>query len=562
MSGIKNKLNFKIMVSTLFSALILFTCLALYQNYREAEMMQRNFDANTEIIMDRMQISLIYPMHAANTEQIEYQISSLRTIPYIERVVLYIEGEPAYDFKNKDYDELPEKNLINKSRMINYDDNINEAVEMGEIRLTFSTFHLQDDLKSILLTSLLFNYLIAFAVFAVVEIVINKIVLIPIKKIIAMLKDIVEGEGDLTRKLKTDSKDEIGDLVYFFNTFTDSLRETVSSIRNSFDDTMLVKNELGSNTDETVAAVNEMSAGINSAVNQIRGLSESVEKSVLSVKTIEENISRMSSGIKKQAEILKGTVSGINEFMTSVRNVSNLTGMKKESTELLVDTASDGGEKLNASTEIIFQIEKNIDQIREILNIIDNISDQTNLLSMNAAIEAAHAGDAGRGFSVVAGEIRKLASTSDKNSKEISSILAGIIESINTASVLSGKTNSAFFRINSEVREVSSSFEEISNTMNEMAESSNNILSSLDQLSNVSDDVIESTEIMEKSTEDLISHVRQVEEVSESVLHAMNEISVGTAEINRAMVNVTEMNSNLKMTCSALEAEVCKFKID
>ena len=562
MSGIKKKLNLKIMAATLFSALILFTCLALYQNYREAEMMQRNFDANTEIIMDRMQISLIYPMHAANTEQIEYQISSLRTIPYIERVVLYIEGEPAYDFKNKDYDELPEKNLINKSRMINYDDNINEAVEMGEIRLTFSTFHLQDDLKSILLTSLLFNYLIAFAVFAVVEIVINKIVLIPIKKIIAMLKDIVEGEGDLTRKLKTDSKDEIGDLVYFFNTFTDSLRETVSSIRNSFDDTMLVKNELGSNTDETVAAVNEMSAGINSAVNQIRGLSESVEKSVISVKTIEENISRMSSGIKKQAEILKGTVSGINEFMTSVRNVSNLTGMKKESTELLVDTASDGGEKLNASTEIIFQIEKNIDQIREILNIIDNISDQTNLLSMNAAIEAAHAGDAGRGFSVVAGEIRKLASTSDRNSKEISSILAGIIESINTASVLSGKTNSAFFRINSEVREVSSSFEEISNIMNEMAESSNNILSSLDQLSSVSDDVIESTEIMEKSTEDLISHVRQVEEVSESVLHAMNEISVGTAEINRAMVNVTEMNSNLKMTCSALEAEVCKFKID
>ena len=563
MSGKKSmKLNIKIMIATLFSTLVLFTCLAIYQNYGETKVMLHNFNANTEIIMNRMQISLIYPMHGSRTDEVEYQISSLRTIPYVERVVLIVGGEPLYDFRSENYDNLPEKSLIQKTRMINYDDSINDVVELGEIRLTFSTIHLQKDRRRILMTSLLFNYLIAFIVLAVLEIVIWKIVILPIRKTIEMLKDIVEGEGDLTKKLKTDSKDEIGDLVYYFNSFTESLRGTVSSIRNSFDETLTVKNELGTNTEETVAAVNEMSANINSTANQVTGLSESIEKSVLSVKTIEENILKMSSGIKKQAEILGETVSGINDFMNSVRNVSELTGMKKQSTDLLVDTASDGGEKLNASTEIIFQIEKNIDQIRAILDIIDNISDQTNLLSMNAAIEAAHAGDSGRGFAVVAGEIRKLASTSDKNSREISNILAGIIESINTASVLSGKTNSAFFRINSEVREVSASFEEISRTMNGMAERSNNILHSLEQLSSVSEEVLVSTEVMEKSSEDLILQVKQVEEVSETVLNAMKEISIGTAEINRAMVNVTEMNSNLELTCNSLETEVRKFKID
>ena len=560
----KNKimLTSKIMLTTLFSSFLLFTGLAFYKNYEDSKVLYHNFNVNTEIIIDRMPISLIYPMYESNTDQIEYQISSLRTIPYIERVELYIEGEPVYDFKNQNYEEFSKKDLIQKERKIYYDDNINDAVELGEIRITFSTFHLRDKLKKVLLNSLLLNYIFALIVVLLNGFVIRKIVIVPIKKTIIMLKNIVEGEGDLTKRLKTESKDEIGDLVYYFNSFTESLEKTVYRIRDSFDKTLFVKNELASNTEETVASVNEMSANINSTADQVRGLSDSVEKSSYSVKTIEENIKNMIARIKKQSEILTDTAAGINEFISSVKNISELTARKKESTQLLVDTAFDGGQKLSDSTKIIFQIEDNISHIREILNIIDNISDQTNLLSMNAAIEAAHAGDAGKGFAVVSGEIRKLASTSDKNSKEISSILAGIIEGINTASVLSEKTNSAFSKINLEVQEVSASFEEISNTMNEMNTGSSRILETLEELSSVSDEVLLSTDAMEKSSEDLISQISQVENVSESVLNAMNEISIGTSEINKAMVNVTNMNNDLKNTCNTLEEEVCKFKID
>ncbi len=556
------KLNLKIMITTVVTSFFLFTGLSVYQYSENRKNLYRNFDVNTEIIIDRLPVSLVFPMHESHREQIEFVVSSLRNIPYVERVVLDIDEKNVYDFKNKNFDKFPEKDLVIKDRKISFDDNINDPVDLGNIQLTFSTFHIRKELFREFVSSLLFNYLVALIVVVLNDLVISRIVVRPIKKTISMLKNIVEGEGDLTKRLSSDSRDEIGELVNYFNIFTESLRKTVSSIRDSFDKTLLVKNELGTNTEETVAAVTQMSANINSAAQQVKGLSKSVEKSSSSVTTIEENIGKMTLNIKKQAEILSETSAGINDFIASVRNISELTATKKNSTDLLVGTASDGGEKLNASTEIIFQIEKNIDQIREILNIIDNISDQTNLLSMNAAIEAAHAGDAGRGFAVVAGEIRKLASTSDKNSKEISTILSGIIQDINDASSLSGKTNNAFRQIDSEVRMVSSSFEEISNTMNKMASETHHILNTLGELSSVSDEVLKSTEVMESSSSELINQIRQVEEISDTVLQAMNEISTGTSEINKAMVNVTEMNSNLEVTCGNLENEVCKFKIE
>lgn len=556
------KLNAKLMIFTLISAVILFTALSVYQNRQEKERLLLEIESVADMLTRRAPSALVYPMFNFETGQVEFQLNDLLSIDVVERVVL-TEGEAtSYDLKSEKYASLTEDEQFTRKVKVVFNDGVNEPVELGELLLTFSINHINDILKEKLIFSLLFNYVIALIIVFLIGFLVSRVVVLPIKQTSSMLKDIASGEGDLTKHITSRSADEIGDLADYFNSFIDALRNSVANIKATLEKTITVRDELGANTEESVASINQMSANIKSTNSQISSLSSSIDNSTEAVGIIDTNIKKLVEGIQQQASIVDDATSAVTQMLASIKSVGDVTINKKQSTVTLVETAAAGGEKLNSTTEMIATIAKNVDQIKEILSIINNIASQTNLLSMNAAIEAAHAGDSGKGFAVVADEIRKLSVTSSTNAKDINALLVDIIEKIKAASAMSDETQDAFRQIDSEVKEVSTSFEEISEIMKEMTSGSVLIQQSMTDLSEVSGSVMEQADEMSVSSGNLKKTNNEVDNVSTVVTRAMNEIDLGINEINNSMINLSKINTNLAESAAGLENEVNKFKID
>ena len=556
------RLNAKLMIVIMISAIMLFTALSVYQNSQQKKSLYSEIGSMADIIIRRAPSALVYPIFNFEAGQVEFQLNDLLSIDFVERVVLTEGDNATFDIKTEKYESLSESDQFTREAPVIFDDGINDPVELGRILIVFSTEHLKKSLSKSLVSSLLFNYFIALLIVLLIGIIISRVVISRIKKTSKMLEDISSGEGDLTKHLSVGADDEIGELSRFFNNFVDTLRSSILNIKKTLDETIAVRDELGANTEESVASINQMSANIKSTNQQISSLSSSIENSAGAVNTIDSNIKKLVEGIQKQAGIIDETTAAVKQMLSSIKSVSDVTVRKKESTETLVETAAAGGEKLNATTEMIAYIAKNVDQIKEILSIINSIASQTNLLSMNAAIEAAHAGESGKGFAVVADEIRKLSETSTTNAKNINSLLVDIIDKINTASAMSDETQGAFNQINAEVREVSTSFEEISEIMKEMTSGSVLIQKSMTDLSDVSGSVIKQADEMRTSSVNLTRTNEEVGNVSTVVSRAMNEIDLGINEINNAMINLSKVNTNLADSAAGLEKEVSKFKID
>jgi methyl-accepting chemotaxis protein len=252
----------------------------------------------------------------------------------------------------------------------------------------------------------------------------------------------------------------------------------------------------------------------------------------------------------------------VHEMVASLSNVASITQTKQNATKLLVSRTEDGGKILSVTTNAVQKIHDNLDSISEMVKVINDVAEQTNLLAMNAAIEAAHAGDAGRGFSVVADEIRKLAEDVSKNAKEISVELKTIIGGIETAASSSLSTNKAFTEIREEVESVYQAFEEISLSTSELSNGGEQIIKAMDLLNQITQKVRDSSMEMTTDANQMAGAMETVKRISIEVNGAMDEVTTGTLEISKAMDQATALTVNLSDTSTELEDEVNRFIID
>jgi methyl-accepting chemotaxis protein len=382
----------------------------------------------------------------------------------------------------------------------------------------------------------------------------------PLKKMVFILKDI--GEGDLTRRLEAHSKDEIGDMTHSFNTTLDKIRGLVLLIREKAQSLSQTGTDLSLNMGNTAAAINEITANIQSMKTQVSNQSSGVKDAGQAMANINTHISSLNAQIEKQAESVSQSSSAIEEMLANIQSVTNTLVNNADNVRNLAESSGVGRAGLEEVAAAIQGIARESEGLLEINAVMENIASQTNLLSMNAAIEAAHAGEAGRGFAVVADEIRKLAESSGEQSKTISGVLKKIKNSIDTITQSTNEVLKKFEAIDSGVRTVSDQEENIRNAMEEQGEGSKQILDAVGRLNEITGKVKESSEKMNSSSKEVIEASRTLESITQEITNGMNEMATGADQINAAVNQVSGISGRNKNDIDDLIQEVDKFKVE
>lgn len=377
--------------------------------------------------------------------------------------------------------------------------------------------------------------------------------------IINKVNVVVEGEGDLTSKIDINRKDEIGQLASGFNLFIEKVHKIVIGAKKQSSYLIQIKNSLSAVTEETAASLHEISANIKGVSDQIILLSNYITETVNTISDLNSKITVLEDFVKKESYAVTESTAATDQITASLENVEQITKAKKIVSDNLIITSANGGDKLKSTTEYIENINQIIENIAETVGIINGIANSTNLLAMNAAIEAAHAGDSGKGFSVVADEIRKLAESSSENAKRISKVIKGVTENISRASSSGIEADTAFKEINREVEDVSLAFAEITSSTAELTTGSKEIQSAMGILSDISINVKDAANQMHIFIEKVNNSIAIVKRISQEVNGSIGEITEGTFQISNAMDEVNELTISMGNAAESLDHEIKNF---
>jgi methyl-accepting chemotaxis protein len=384
----------------------------------------------------------------------------------------------------------------------------------------------------------------------------------PIVNVALTLKDISEGEGDLTKTIDVHSKDEIGDLARYFNATLEKIKKLVVTIKNQAVALFDIGNELASNMTETAAAINEITANIQSIKGRVINQSASVTETNATMEQITVNIDKLNVHVDRQSDSVAQSSSAIEEMLANIQSVTQTLVKNSGNVKDLIEASEVGRAGLQEVSSDIQEIARESEGLLEINAVMENIASQTNLLSMNAAIEAAHAGEAGKGFAVVADEIRKLAESSGEQSKTISTVLKKIKDSIDKITKSTDSVLNKFEAIDSGVRTVSDQEENIRNAMEEQGAGSKQILEAIGQLNDATQMVKGGSDEMLEGSKQVIQESKNLESVTQEITNGMNEMATGADQINVAVNRVNTISGENKENIDVLVREVSKFKVE
>jgi methyl-accepting chemotaxis protein len=367
-------------------------------------------------------------------------------------------------------------------------------------------------------------------------------------------------EKDLTQIGKVGAKDETGRLAAHFNSVVELLRTVLDELKHAAAEAVDVSESLAANAGESSAAVHQINANIGSIEEKFVILEERMRIVTGSIREIESSLASQAEGMEMQAAAAAQSSAAVEQMAASISNLSNISERRRASVDGLLAVSEDGSERVQSVHAVIENILGEIERLSEIIAIINGIASQTNLLAMNAAIEAAHAGDAGRGFAVVAEEIRKLAESTGGNAKIITGSLKDITDRIRNAGESSSRSLETFTQLKSGVHELTDAFTEITHLASEMASGTDQVLTSSTEVKNVSVRMQDGMKQIRGESRRIGEISRQVTGLFSEVLRGIHEINAGAGEILAAMTALTELGERSRESVARLERQVGAFR--
>jgi methyl-accepting chemotaxis protein len=249
-------------------------------------------------------------------------------------------------------------------------------------------------------------------------------------------------------------------------------------------------------------------------------------------------------------------------MLANIRSVTDTLQKNNTNVQNLSNASNVGHQGLQDVAASVGEIAKESEGLLEINSVMENIASQTNLLSMNAAIEAAHAGEAGKGFAVVADEIRKLAENSSEQSKTISNVLKQIKASIDKISSATNAVLGKFEAIAENVKTVAEQEENIRNAMEEQSAGSKQVLEAVSNLNSITQEVRSGAGEMAGSSSQVMEEAANLDAATQEIVNGMKDMIDGAHQVNTAVINVKGLTSQNQTTIMALVDEMVKFRVD
>ena len=383
----------------------------------------------------------------------------------------------------------------------------------------------------------------------------------PINATVLALKNISQGEGDLTVRLPLTGNDEVTELSQYFNQTIEKIADSVRAVGKSSVTMQDVGDELASNMAETSSAVYEISTNIAGIRKQMLSHASSVVAVGSSLQVMAETIENVDKHIAVQTRNVENSSQAVNHMVSNIQSVASTVENNLKTLEELNDATGEGKKIIAETVDLSKSVAESSEVLLDTSAVIENIAAQTNLLAMNAAIEAAHAGEAGKGFAVVAGEIRSLAEESGTQGKNITAILKGLKEKIakvNDAALSAERRFDAIFQLADKTQNQEL---HIMDAMREQSSGSDQIVQSMKQIETMTHEVEKNSKEMLANSNLVADEMKRLGTMSDAIANSMNEMAAGAEQISKAVNEVSGISLTNKHSIQNLVSEVGKFKV-
>lgn len=374
--------------------------------------------------------------------------------------------------------------------------------------------------------------------------------------------NVVANKDYTQENLPVRSRDEFGIITNHLNSFYNGTGKLLLQIDNVVQDSLQNANKLSTNMTETTQSVDKIITTVESVKDKVESQSLVVDNSYSTVNDMIKKVEELNKSVEIQSTGIANSSAAVEQMVANIRSVTKILDSNSETVESLSVESETGREKINESAKLAETIFEQSAGLLEASSIIQTIASQTNLLAMNAAIEAAHAGESGKGFAVVADEIRKLAEQSNVQGKSITGHLKSLQEIINQVVNNVAEVKKQFEVIFDLTNSVKQQENIIKNAMDEQSEGSNQVLQSISDIHNSTDVVKNNTAILLDGGKEIVNKMSLLAEASYEISNAINLITDGTSNISEAVRKVSNDSEENKESLNKLQNHVAEFKLN
>lgn len=383
-----------------------------------------------------------------------------------------------------------------------------------------------------------------------------------ISKRIIKVKDMtsVLAKKDFTVSIKPEGSTEMNLLMKNINEMVRQINEFFNIVKSSASKAISSGYTITDSANSTAAATSEIDNNINNINIQFDQISNAVNTTVQTVSEMNNHIDTLVNNNSRQTSSIADTNIAVNEVVGTLSYLTNMAQERAAGAQEMSVLVTDGDTKISATVEILDAITKQLDEVHEVVTIINNVAEQTNLLSMNAAIESAHAGEAGKGFAVVAEEIRSLAEETSENASRIAEVISKIVGFVQNANNSSTEAAQAFSKVSVNANRVIDSFQEITQNIKQIDDQMLQIKYKSEETASAADEINKYCGNLSSRQKEIFTEVNAMNSLFELATNSLKSIKTETGDIVTKMQNVSLSSEENYKNMNELEVLLDEFK--